>query len=70
MGVHPQNYFEDRNPGARTAETMNIAMLGEIPLDPRMVVFGDSGRLKELADMGDGDLNEAYRKLLEKITKA
>ncbi|MFZ7112310.1 MAG: P-loop NTPase [Desulfatiglandales bacterium] len=56
--------------GARTAQSMNIPILGEIPLDPRMVVFGDTGRLKELADMGDGDLNEAYNKVLEKIMKS
>ena len=55
--------------GARMSEAMHVPMLGSIPMDPRMVVFGDTGRLAELAAKEDGDLNEAYRKILEKIVK-
>ena len=55
--------------GIKMSEAMQVPMLGAIPMDPRMVVFGDAGRLAELAAK-DGDLNEAYRKILEKITKA
>lgn len=56
--------------GAKMSLAMNVPMLGAIPVDPRMVVFGDNGRLAELAAKDDGDLNEAYRKILEKIAQA
>ncbi|MBA4182277.1 MAG: ATP-binding protein, partial [Anaerolinea sp.] len=39
--------------GKRTAEAMDVPFLGELPLDPRIRVGGDSGR--PVALLGDSD---------------
>ena len=53
--------------GARTAKTMDVPMLGEIPLDPDIVQYGDQGNLTALAEAGGTVINQAYDRLLDRI---
>jgi ATP-binding protein involved in chromosome partitioning len=39
--------------GRKTAETMNVPFLGELPLDPKVRIGGDSGKPVALADSPD-----------------
>ncbi|MGA2598789.1 MAG: Mrp/NBP35 family ATP-binding protein [Bryobacteraceae bacterium] len=39
--------------GRKTAETMNVPFLGELPLDPKVRIGGDSGKPVALADWQD-----------------
>jgi len=56
--------------GARMSSQMQVPLLGEIPLDSRMVDMGDNGRLDDLMKESDLELNKAYGKVLEGIIKA
>ena len=49
---------------------MNVPFLGEIPIDPEMVKMGDSGKLNELIDKSDLEINKAYDQILKKIIEA
>lgn len=53
--------------GAETAKIMGVPMLGEIPLNPDIVRYGDKGNLAGLAEAGDTAINRAYEQLLDKI---
>jgi len=53
--------------GARTAATMDIALLGEIPLAAEMVDLGDKGKLDELMEKSGLEINKAYDQVLEGI---
>jgi Mrp family chromosome partitioning ATPase len=53
--------------GTRTAKTMDVPMLGEIPLDPEIVHYGDLGNLAALAETGGTVINKAYDQLLDRI---
>ena len=55
--------------GARMAEHMEVPVLGEIPIDHRMVDFGDRGELEALSERGDLEINKAYDQILERIEK-
>jgi ATP-binding protein involved in chromosome partitioning len=54
--------------GRRTAENLKIPFLGEIPLDPKVVVGGDSGR-PIVAGEPDGTVARAYQAIAESIAK-
>ena len=56
--------------GTRTSAEMNVPFLGEIPLDPEMVKTGDAGKLPDLAQNSDLEINKAYDQILKKIVKA
>lgn len=54
--------------GSKMAAQMNVPFLGEIPMDPKMVVYGDRGELSFLAQQDkNSELNQAYNKLIDKI---
>ncbi|RPI77122.1 MAG: ATP-binding protein [Desulfobacteraceae bacterium] len=53
--------------GADMARQMGVPFLGEIPLDPDMVRFGDRGQLSVLIQNKGKELNSAYRQILSKI---
>ncbi len=54
--------------GKRTAEQLNVPFLGEIPLDPKVVVGGDSGRPIVASDPKSA-ATEAYMRIAETIKK-
>ena len=54
--------------GKRTAEQLNVPFLGEIPLDPKVVVGGDSGR-PIVAGEPKSAAAEAYMRIAETIKK-
>ena len=47
--------------GRRTAETMGVPFLGEIPLDPQVRIGGDSGRPVALLGAGDAKAAAFYQ---------
>jgi Mrp family chromosome partitioning ATPase len=53
--------------GTRMSAQMEVPFLGEIPIEPEMVKMGDSGRLKDLVEKSDLEINKAYDRILEKI---
>lgn len=53
--------------GAGMAEQMDVPLLVKIPLDTKMVEFGDKGDLGGLADRPELQINNAYNRLLELI---
>lgn len=53
--------------GAGMSAQMNVPFLGDIPIEPEMVKMGDSGRLTDLADQPDLEINKAYDLILKKI---
>ena len=53
--------------GTKTAKTMQVPMLGEIPLNPEIVQYGDEGNLAALAEAGGTAINQAYDRLLDRI---
>jgi ATP-binding protein involved in chromosome partitioning len=55
--------------GKRTAEAMGIPFLGELPLNPRIRVGGDSGR--PIALLGDSDPeSQPFMDMARQILKA
>ena len=56
--------------GKRMSAQMNVPFLGEIPLDPEMVKMGDAGRLYDLAQKSDLEINKSYDLILKKIIEA
>jgi len=52
--------------GARTAEQIRVPFLGEIPLDPKVAIGGDSGR-PIVAGEPDSIVTAAYMKLAEAV---
>jgi ATP-binding protein involved in chromosome partitioning len=54
--------------GKRTAEQLNVPFLGEIPLDPKVVIGGDSGR-PIVASEEKSEVTEAYLRIAESIKK-
>ncbi len=55
--------------GRRTAEDLQVPFLGEIPLDPKIVVGGDSGR-PIVAGEPKSPVTEAYMRIADAIVKA
>ena len=53
--------------GASMSEQMKVPFLGEIPIEPEMVKMGDAGRLPDLADKPDLEINKSYEQILKKI---
>lgn len=56
--------------GKKTAAEMEIPFLGEIPADSRVVDLADQGRLDDLMERDDLELNQAYKRVLEKVIEA
>lgn len=56
--------------GTKMAQTMNVPMLGAIPIDPVMVKAGDEGTFANLPQKDDVEANSAYQIILEQIEKA
>jgi len=54
--------------GRRTAERLHVPFLGEIPIDPKVVVCGDSGRPIVAAEPRSA-VTEVYLKIAETIQK-
>ena len=48
---------------------MGVPLLGEIPIEPEMVVRGDIGELAALIDRNDLELNRAFNQVLAGIEK-
>jgi ATP-binding protein involved in chromosome partitioning len=53
--------------GTRMSAQMDVPFLGEIPIEPEMVKMGDSGRLNDLIDKEELEINKAYDQILKKI---
>jgi len=53
--------------GTEMSARMNVPFLGEIPIEPEMVKMGDAGRLNDLVDRTDMEINRAYDQILKKI---
>lgn len=53
--------------GKRVSEKTGVELLGEIPIDPKMVEMGDKGRLIELLEDKDLEINKAYARILKAI---
>jgi Mrp family chromosome partitioning ATPase len=53
--------------GAKMASHMKVPMVGEIPIDPQMVDFGDQGRLMDLLSHKDLPINKAYMAIADRI---
>lgn len=53
--------------GENMSAQMKVPFLGEIPIEPEMVKMGDAGRLNDLVDMADLEINKAYDQILKKI---
>jgi ATP-binding protein involved in chromosome partitioning len=54
--------------GRRTAEQLKVPFLGEIPLDPKVAIGGDSGEPIVAAEPKSG-VTEAYLKIAEEIAR-
>ena len=54
--------------GAKMATQMNVPMLGEIPLDPKVVLLSDTGGLDTVIQDKGSDLMGAYVEIIDKIT--
>lgn len=55
--------------GRRTAEQLHVPFLGEIPLDPRVAIGGDSGRPIVAGEPKSG-VTEAYLRIAEQVARA
>jgi ATP-binding protein involved in chromosome partitioning len=55
--------------GRRTAEQLDVPFLGEIPLDPKVAIGGDSGRPIVAGEPKSG-VTEAYLKIADQIVRA
>jgi len=55
--------------GERTAAEMGIDFLGRVPMDPRMVACGDSGRSFQ-ATYPDAPVTRAYADIAEKVAQS
>lgn len=53
--------------GERTAREMGVPFLGAIPADPRMVAVGDQGKLDQLAEESDLEINRAYENVVKNM---
>jgi Mrp family chromosome partitioning ATPase len=53
--------------GTKMSAQMDVPFLGEIPIEPQMVKMGDSGRLNDLVDKTEMQINKAYDQILKKI---
>ncbi|MBW1903579.1 MAG: Mrp/NBP35 family ATP-binding protein [Deltaproteobacteria bacterium] len=56
--------------GTKMSAQMDVPFLGEIPIEPEMVKMGDSGRLNDLVDKTELEMNKAYDQILKKIIEA
>lgn len=54
--------------GKRMAAQMEVPLLGAIPLDAKMVEMGDKGRLDNLMEEQNLEINKAYEQIVGRIT--
>ena len=62
-------YLFGEGGGKRTAEELDVAFLGEVPIDPRIVEGGDAGR-PILVDAPDSPAAQAFRDLAGKVARS
>jgi Mrp family chromosome partitioning ATPase len=55
--------------GAAISAQMGVKLIGEIPIDPEMVEMGDRGRLKDLSEDGNRQINKAYGDIVAALLK-
>jgi len=53
--------------GAKLSRHMNVALLGEIPMDTSLMDLGDRGRLDKLVSENALEVTKAYRKIIDRI---
>jgi ATP-binding protein involved in chromosome partitioning len=53
--------------GAKMASQMNVPMLGEIPIDPKVVLLSDTGGLETVIQDKGSALISAYDEIIDKI---
>jgi hypothetical protein len=53
--------------GAKMASHMKVPILGEIPIDPEMVLISDRGGIEALAEKPDMAIRQAYDRIIDKI---
>ena len=61
-------YIFGQGGGARTAEELGVAFLGEIPIDPRVVEGGDKGRAI-LLEAPDSEPARVFRSLAGEVAR-
>jgi ATP-binding protein involved in chromosome partitioning len=62
-------YLFGEGGGKRTAEELDVAFLGEVPIDPRIVEGGDAGR-PILVHAPDSPAAQAFRDLAGKVARS
>ena len=62
-------YLFGKGGGKRTAEELDVAFLGEVPIDPRIVEGGDAGR-PILVHAPDSPAAQAFRDLAGKVARS
>ncbi len=55
--------------GVSMAKKAQVPLLGQIPMDPQMVEYGDRGDLAGLKEKEDLEINKAFEKIVEVIVK-
>ena len=55
--------------GKRTADFLKVPFLGEVPIDPRVAIQGDSGT-PIMASDPDSTVSKAFLRLAEQVAKA
>jgi Mrp family chromosome partitioning ATPase len=53
--------------GNKMARDMSVPLLGEIPIEPRMVELGDKGALAQMLEWEGLEINKAYGEILRKV---
>jgi ATP-binding protein involved in chromosome partitioning len=55
--------------GAKLASQMGVPLLGEIPIDPKVVQMGDKDGLAHIMEEPDAEIKRAYDAILDKIVR-
>jgi Mrp family chromosome partitioning ATPase len=53
--------------GARMASQMGVPLLGQIPIDPDLVIMADKGRLARFVEKPSEEVDRAYKQVVEKL---
>jgi Mrp family chromosome partitioning ATPase len=53
--------------GSKMASHMGVPMLGEIPIDPEIVLMSDRGGIEALAEKPDMETRQAYDRIIDNI---
>ena len=55
--------------GERLSKTMKVPLLGQIPIEPKMVELADDGKLDAILAMDELEVNHAYDRLVDAVLK-